>query len=114
MRRKILVTGAAGYVASQLLPDLRVRYDLILLDTRTATAGGRPVPGVVIADLADPDLDQMRPHFQGVDTVLHLAYFRPSRRSWPDNDATNYQEERQNVDMAYAVYQLSHDAGCGG
>ena len=31
-RAKILMTGAAGYIASQLLPTFRARYDLVLVD----------------------------------------------------------------------------------
>ena len=34
-RRKVLVTGAAGYVAAQMLPTLRERYDCTLIDVTT-------------------------------------------------------------------------------
>lgn len=34
-RKKVLVTGAAGLIASQVLPALRERYELTLLDIRS-------------------------------------------------------------------------------
>ena len=41
-KMRVLVTGAAGYIASQMLPTFRERYDLVLVDVtdtdRTATA----------------------------------------------------------------------------
>ena len=57
MARKqvVLVTGASGYVAAQLLPDLRRRYALRLVDIRATDGRGHRVPGVVVADLRHPD-----------------------------------------------------------
>ena len=31
-KRRVVLTGAAGYISSQLLPVFRERYDLVLLD----------------------------------------------------------------------------------
>ena len=31
-RKRVLITGAAGYLSRQLLPVFRERYDLVLLD----------------------------------------------------------------------------------
>ena len=31
-KKKVLMTGASGYIASQMLPAFRRRYDLVLLD----------------------------------------------------------------------------------
>ena len=45
-RLKVVVTGAAGYIASQLLPAFRERYDLVLLDNREHTRDGALVEGV--------------------------------------------------------------------
>jgi len=33
-RKRVLITGAAGYLSRQLLPVFRERYDLVLLDRR--------------------------------------------------------------------------------
>jgi nucleoside-diphosphate-sugar epimerase len=45
-RRRVLLTGAAGTVAGQLLPAFREAYDLRLVDVRSSTADGEPVDGV--------------------------------------------------------------------
>lgn len=105
-RRRVLLTGATGYVASQMLPTLRERFDLVLCDVRATDRAGRPVEGVQVADLADADLDRHTALFEGVDTVIHLAYRH--RRRDPDFD---YYDERSNVDMAYNVYKLTQRAG---
>jgi nucleoside-diphosphate-sugar epimerase len=31
-KAKVLMTGAAGYIASQILPTFRARYELVLVD----------------------------------------------------------------------------------
>ncbi|MBV9581528.1 MAG: hypothetical protein JO057_23370, partial [Chloroflexi bacterium] len=48
-RPRVLLTGATGYIASQLLPIFRERYDLRLLDVRTSDAQGQPVAGAQLA-----------------------------------------------------------------
>ena len=42
-RKTVVVTGATGYVASQMLPTFRERYDLRLLDVTREGRGGRVV-----------------------------------------------------------------------
>eukprot|EP01046_Picozoa_sp_COSAG06_P025111 COSAG06_NODE_2089_length_7615_cov_824.964609_6_plen_95_part_00 len=82
-RRRVVVTGACGYVASLMLPQLRELYDLVLLDvvkpaeakpssavTKDATAGLE----VHIADLSQTDLDAYRHHFAGANAVIHLGF----------------------------------------
>ena len=61
-RRKVLVTGAAGKIAGQVLPALRERYDLTLLDVRTTDRDGHEVEGIQIADLVNKDRDTYRHH----------------------------------------------------
>ncbi|MBI2941648.1 MAG: NAD-dependent epimerase/dehydratase family protein [Chloroflexi bacterium] len=104
-RRKVVVTGAAGYVAGRMLPALRERYDLTLLDVTTRTRDGLEVAGVAVADLTDPNRDAYRHHFRGADAVIHCAFVRagsPEDRYWA---------ERTNVDMAYNGYQVSLEEG---
>jgi nucleoside-diphosphate-sugar epimerase len=82
-KRKVVVTGACGYIASLMLPQLRELYELVLLDvvqprdarpssavTNDATAG----LVVHIADLSDTNLDAYRHHFTGADAVIHLGF----------------------------------------
>ncbi len=112
-KKKVLITGAAGYVAGQMLPTFRERYDLVLLDVSAETSPDRPHPeggqvaGVRIADLTDPDRSQYAHHFEGVDAVVHLAYLR--RRE--DEAIDQYTSQRENVDMAHNVLRTAYDAG---
>jgi nucleoside-diphosphate-sugar epimerase len=104
-RPRVLLTGATGYIASQLLALFRERYDLVPLDVR-----GGAVAGTVVANLLEEPVDRLARHFVGVDGVVHLGYYRPSGM-----DATGtgkgYLDERPNVDMAERVYRLALDAG---
>lgn len=109
-RQRVLVTGATGYIASQLLPVLRQRYDLVLLDVRTTSADGQAVPGVEVADFLADDASALERHFDGVDAVVHLGYWRPAGKSVTGADKS-YLEERPNVDMAERVYRMSLDHG---
>jgi nucleoside-diphosphate-sugar epimerase len=104
----VLVTGAAGYIASYLLPAFRERYDLRLIDIREVDGRGRPVAGVQVRDVSDPErLDLSRDLFRGVDAVVHLAFKHPRGSASSDR----YFSERANVDMAYAIYQLALEEG---
>lgn len=103
-KRKVLITGACGVVAGQMLPTLRERYDLTLLDVRETDRHGDPVEGVQIADLIDRNRDTYRQHFQGQDAVIHLGFTRAEDETDPDQRFT---AEFLNVQMAYNVYQTA-------
>ncbi|MFN3651534.1 MAG: NAD-dependent epimerase/dehydratase family protein [Armatimonadota bacterium] len=109
-KRRVLVTGASGYVASQMLPTLRERYDCLLVDARTTDAEGREIEGIRLADLTRTDYDANRELFRGIDTVVHLAYVSPVGGMGARTPASYY-VERTNVDMAFHVYQLSLEEG---
>src|SRR5687767_3002718 len=104
----VLVTGAAGYIGSYLLPAFRERYELRLVDNRDRDGLGRPVEGLEVRDVSDLGrMEEYRDLFRGVDAVVHLAFGRPARRSHHER----YLAERANVDMAYVVYQLALEEG---
>ena len=65
MTQKILMTGAAGYIASQVLPTFRQRHEMVLVDVGTENRQGEPVDGVVTADLIDPDRSKYAHLFEG-------------------------------------------------
>jgi hypothetical protein len=98
-RMRVLVTGATGYIASQLMPLLRERYEVVALDVRDN-------PGVIRADLLSEDVDELRKHFRGVDAVVHLSYFRPPGITMT-GAGSSYLDERANVDMAERVYRIA-------
>lgn len=102
--RKVVVTGAAGLIAGLLLPTLRKRYDLTLLDVKTTDRDGNPVEGIQIADLLNQDRDAYRHHFRGADAVVHCGFVRAEDPSDPDR---RFQAELSNVEMAYNVYQTA-------
>ena len=104
--RKVLLTGATGYVASQLLPTFREQYDMTLADVKGSDREGREVAKVSISDLSDSDLGAYAHLFQGQDAVVHLAYKR--RRGTPMDD---FYDEQVNVAMAYNVFRSAYDAG---
>lgn len=103
--RKVLMTGAAGYIASQLLPTFRERYDMVMIDVSAQNRHGERVRGVKLADLLAPDHSEYGEHFQGVDAVVHLA-FRPHSGDPIDH----FFDEKANVEMAYNVLRAAYEA----
>ena len=112
--KKVLVTGAAGYIASLMLPAFRERYNLVLTDVSSTTRSGEEMPGVVTADLIDHDRSRYAALFEGVDAVVHLGYRRrDDGQPSPENPRSldSYFEEKQNVDMAYNVLSTAFETG---
>jgi hypothetical protein len=102
-RMRVLLTGATGYVAAQMVPLFRERYDLVELDVR-------PGNRVRQANLLEDATESLQPHFQDVDAVVHLGYYRPPGAR-VSGAGKSYLDERPNVDMAERVYRLSLDCG---
>jgi hypothetical protein len=109
-RPRVLLTGATGYIARQLLPAFRERYDLVPLDVRPTDGQGGTVEGLLVADLLEEPLDRLARHFAGIDSVVHLGYYRPSGTG-VTGAGKGYLDERPNVDMAERVYRFALDAG---
>ena len=103
MRKRVLVIGASGKIAGQVLPALRARYALTLLDVRAEDRSGRSVEGVEIADLGNADRDAYRAHFSGIDAVVHFGFVRPEN----DGAEARFRAEMRNVEMAYNVYMTA-------
>ncbi len=107
-KRKVLLTGASGYIASLLLPVFRERYDLTLVDVRRIGRNGNEVEGVQIADMANVDRESYRSLFAGQDAIVHCGFLRAEDASDPDQRFTS---EFGNVQMAYNVYQTAYEVG---
>jgi len=103
-KRRVVLTGATGYVAQRMFPELRDRWDLVPIDVRATDRNGVPVPGVVLADLTQRDRNAYRALFRGADAVVHCAFIRPSAAARAhDTDDTKFWAEYQNVAIAYNV-----------
>ena len=69
MARRVLVTGLNGAVGSAMRPALAERYELSALSR--SGVSGLPAERVFRADISD--FGAIRPAFEGIDTVVHLA-----------------------------------------
>ncbi len=113
-KRRVVITGAAGYVAQRMFPELQERWDLVPLDVRPATRDGKKVAGLIVADLTRPDRNEYRQHFRGADAVIHCGFV-----SAPNLDATTWQEngdakfwaEHTNVALCYNVCRVALEEG---
>lgn len=111
-RRRVLVTGAAGYVAQINLPALRDRYDVTLIDVRDTTSDGNLVEGLQHYDLLAGMREGYRPTqelrdlMRDVDTIFHCGYVLSDHWA-PDG----YEQERKNVDMAALLFRLASEEG---
>jgi len=113
-KRRVVLTGASGYVAQRMFTELGERWELVPIDVRPTTRDGKPVPGVQIADLTDRNRDRYRELFRGADAVLHLGYVSAPGRdatTWQDNSDAKFWMEHDNVALAYNVYRVALEEG---
>lgn len=109
-RKRVVVTGASGYIVQRMWPELTQRYDVVALDSRATNAHGEAIPGIRITDLTEPDRDLYREHFQGANAVIHSAFVSAEgldATTWSDNSPPKFRAEQANVAMAYNVYQTA-------
>ena len=84
----MLVTGAAGNIGSYFAQENRGRYRLRLMVHDADHAKELDGLGeIVIGDITD--LEQMKEHCRGVDTVLHLAASASPSSTWDEILPTN-------------------------
>jgi hypothetical protein len=113
-KRRVVLTGAAGYVAQRMFTDLSARWDLVPIDVRKTTRAGKAVPGIVVADLTQRNRNAYRRHFKGADAVIHCGYVRApglDATTWQDNSEAKFWAEHANVALAYNVYRTALEAG---
>lgn len=105
IRRKVLVTGAAGNIGSYFAENSHQKYELVLMereldeDARKVEAFGRLVQGDIT------DLDRMKVLCVGIDTVLHLAADASPAATWST-------VRDLNITGTYNVYVAAKAAGC--
>jgi uronate dehydrogenase len=101
MKRKVLLTGAAGRIGSFLTGYLADRYEFVLSDLKEpAELHGFPY---IEADITD--LEAIKGLCQGVDTVLYLAADPRMEAPWESLLPNN-------LIGAYTIFQAAHEAGC--
>lgn len=113
-KRRVVLTGAAGYVAQRMFKTLDERWDVVPIDIRATTREGKPVPRLIVADLTQPDRNAYRQHFKGADAVIHCGFVRApglTADSWQDNGDAKFQAEHANVALAYNVYRVALEEG---
>ncbi|MGI3779252.1 MAG: NAD-dependent epimerase/dehydratase family protein [Janthinobacterium lividum] len=99
LRRRVVLTGAAGRIGQAVSGALAQRWDLVRTDRRETAAG---LDGVEVLDVTD--LDACRTAFVGADAVVHLA-------GNPSPEATFDELLAPNLVGAYAVARAAADAG---
>ncbi len=105
-KKRVVIAGAAGYVAHQMLPTFRELYDLVLLDAQSQNRWDEEVEGVEIVDLTGRDRAKYAHHFEGADAVVSLA-----RRPKLDDPLDTYQVEDPNIRLNYNVMRTAYEAG---
>ena len=114
-RKKVVITGAGGGVVGRILPQLRERYDLVLLDLYNTDAEGNTIEGMQIVNMANRDREALRAYFKGADVVMHTAYTFSRRVTQGGGDGGDggYQSALDDIQMAYNVYRLAQEEGIG-
>ena len=113
-KRRVVLTGASGYVAQRMFPELSARWDLVPIDVRPTTRDGKPVPGIIVADLTNPDRNAYRQHFKGADAVIHCGFVSAPRldaTTWQENSDAKFWAEHTNVALAYNVHRTALEEG---
>lgn len=96
--KKVLITGMSGLIGGLLRTHLESRegYELSALNRR-------PVDGVKCLQADIADLKAIKPAFEGIDVVVHLAAWLGSE-DWEGNLSGN-------IVGAYNVYEAARQAG---
>ena len=111
-KRRVVLTGASGYVAQRMFANLTERWDVVPIDVRATTRDGQGVPGLVVADLTDRDRDRYRHLFRGADAVIHCGFVRPADdATWQTNSDAKFWAEHDNVALAYNVCRVALEEG---
>lgn len=94
---RVLITGMSGLIGGIMHRALEGKYDLIALNRR-------PVSGVQCYQADISDLNAIRPAFEGVDVVLHLAAIAHGEAPW--EEVLKY-----NIIGTYNVFEAAREVG---
>lgn len=108
------MTGASGYVASQMVEQFSKQYELVKADVTNRNSDDQELSGIEIADFIDTDRSKYQHLFEGIDAVIHLSYKRSSAGGVFGDTVPHIDRfaiENENVVMANNVYRAAYDAG---
>ena len=72
--KKVIITGADGYVASRIIPYLETKYKLTLIDIDFKKTHSSETIKFDICNSPISELDELT---KNLDSIIHLAYVRP-------------------------------------
>jgi len=104
----VLVTGGNGTVGTAILDGLADRPEYSFTNVDIEESDDLPVESVV-ADIQY--YDEIRPHFEGVDAVVHLAYVSNMRRKRHDEAVIWSRSHVANLQQCASVFRAAIDAG---
>jgi len=108
MNKKVLVTGGAGFIGSNLVDELIKQGDeVIVIDNLSTGERENLNPAAQFHELDIRDLEKIQPLFAGVDCVFHLAAFARVQPSIEDPITFN----DVNVNGTLNVLVAAKDAG---
>jgi len=105
-KQRVVIIGAAGYVAQQILPVFRERYDLVLIDVSNVTRDGTKIEDVIVEDMLSGESSEYEDLFSGTEAVLHLG-----RKRREGDPIDHFRIENANVQMNYNVFRTAFEAG---
>jgi nucleoside-diphosphate-sugar epimerase len=109
---KVLITGASGLIGQLTIAGLRSKYDFSALNRRLVSA----IP-CLQADINDAGA--IKPAFEGIDMVLHLAAYVDDIDNWEGTMATtvmgtlNVFRAAQEAGVKRVVFMSSGSTMCG-
>jgi uronate dehydrogenase len=101
MKKKVLITGAAGRIGSFITAQWVDRYDLVLTDVRPA----KETHGFPFTEANLSDFDKVMELCRGVDTVVHLGADPSMEAPWESLLPNN-------LIPTYNVFEAAHRNGC--
>jgi UDP-glucose 4-epimerase len=109
--KKILITGAAGFIGSSLANNLYANgHELVLIDSLEYGGDIRRLKNGLRENLVIDKLDNLellKPHIEGVEIVFHFAGIS----SLPQNESNPLESIKNNFQSTTIVYEAAIDSG---